>query len=234
MKWGLVIVDLQRYYLEPEAPFVGYFENQERGATAYISQRCRQLVLPNLQKLLPALRRAGWPVVYLRLCGQLPDRSDLHRHFLEVHQKAQAEGFDQLYPLAHQELAQVCPEVAPQAGDLVFDKTTYSGFTRGDLEEKLRQLGLTTLVLAGLATSQCVETTARDASERGFEIIHLEDCQADYHDISHRCSLLSSRGVCGGEIWRHSDLLELLSRTELASSLPPRSPKRTSDNQAHS
>jgi nicotinamidase-related amidase len=210
MTGALLIVDVQRYYLEPEAAFVGYFESQEPGATAYISRRCREMVLPNIAKVLKAVRAAHWPVVYLRLCGTAPDRSDLHHHFLESHRKAARAGFPDLYPLASQPLAEVCPEIAPLAGEIVFDKTTYSGFTRGDLEQRLK--GIDLLVMTGLATSQCVETTARDASERGFEIVHLEDCQADYHDITHRCSLFSSRGVCGGEVWGHLDFLNWLSQ----------------------
>jgi nicotinamidase-related amidase len=57
-----------------------------------------------------------------------------------------------------------------------------------------------TLVFTGLATSQCVETTARDASDRGFRVVHVEDAQADYDEISHTSSLYSSQGVCGGII----------------------------------
>ena len=64
--------------------------------------------------------------------------------------------------------------------------------------------------MTGLATSQCVETTARDASDRGYGIVHLEDCQADYHEISHRASLIASRSVCGGHVLGAEDFLDLL------------------------
>jgi len=54
--------------------------------------------------------------------------------------------------------------------------------------------------MTGLATSQCVETTARDASEKGYIVVHVENAQADYSLESHDASLYSSRGVCGGHI----------------------------------
>ena len=209
-EWGLVVVDLQRYYIEPTASFVTFFESIHPGASHYISGRCRNLVVPNLQKVVPHTRQLGRPIIYLRLCGTREDRSDLHRHFLKCYREALEAGFSDLYPLAGDPLADVLPEVAPQPGDHVLDKTTYSGFTSSSIESLLRTLKLERLVMTGLATSQCVETTARDASDRGFGIVHLEDCQADYHEVSHRASLFASRSVCGGHVWNCSDFLELL------------------------
>lgn len=211
-EWGLVVVDLQRYYVDPKASFVSFFESVHPGASHYISQRCRDIVVPNLSRVVGRTRALGRPIIYLRLCGTRDDRSDLHRHFLKCYHEALAAGFPALYPLASEPLAEVLPEVAPQPGDHVLDKTTYSGFTSSSIESLLRSLKLDRLVMTGLATSQCVETTARDASDRGFGIVHLEDCQADYHEISHRASLFASRSVCGGHIWGSDEFLEMLDR----------------------
>ena len=208
--WGLLVVDLQRYYIEPGASFREYFEAINPGATEYVGERCRQLVVPKLGHVLECARRLQRPVIYLRLCGQKADRSDLHRHFLKSYREALEAGFDDLYPLIDEPLAEVLPEVAPQPDDLVLNKTTYSGFTSSPLEQHLRQLQLDTVVMTGLATSQCVETTARDASDRGFRVVHLEDCQADYHDICHRTSLFASRSVCGGHVMSAREFLQSL------------------------
>lgn len=207
-KWGLVVVDLQRYYVDPGANFVRYFESVHPGASEYVSQRCHRVVLPALVPVVEAARRLARPVLYLRLCGSAPDRSDLHRHFRKSYQKALAAGYPDLYPLIDDPLADVLTPVAPQPGDVVVNKTTYSGFSSSNLEDRLRELGLETLVMTGLATSQCVETTARDASDRGFRIVHLEDCQADYHDITHRASLFASQAVCGGHVYTSGEFLE--------------------------
>jgi nicotinamidase-related amidase len=208
--WGLLVVDLQRYYIDPQANFVRYFESVNPGASDYVSQRCHQMVVPKLTRVLERTRGLGRPVIYLRLCGQKEDRSDLHRHFRKSYQEALAAGFADLYPLIHEPLAEVLPEVGPQESDRVINKTTYSGFTSSDLEEQLRALQLDTVVMTGLATSQCVETTARDASDRGFRVVHLEDCQADYHDICHRTSLFASRSVCGGHVYSAREFLQSL------------------------
>jgi nicotinamidase-related amidase len=208
--WALLIIDLQRYYLEPQASFVRYFNHRYPGAMSYVAERCQSLVIPRLAPVVAATRRHGQPVIYLRLCGQAEDRSDLHRHFQRAYRSALEHGFSDLYPLSSQPLADVVPEVAPQPGDLVLDKTTYSGFTSSALESELRARGIETLITTGLATSQCVETTARDASDRGFQVLHLEDCQADYEDITHRASLFCSQNVCGGHCWEAADFLRHL------------------------
>lgn len=206
--WGLVVVDLQRYYIESSASFVRYFDSVHPGATRYVSERCHDFVIPNLVRVRRKARELGCPVIYLRLCGKQPDRSDLHRHFLKVYREALEAGFPDLYPLQDDPLASVVTALSPGPEEYQICKTTYSGFTSSPLETTLRELGLQTLVMTGLATSQCVETTARDASDRGFRIVHLDDCQADYHDVTHRCSLFSSRAVCGGHIVTAREFLE--------------------------
>lgn len=204
---ALVIVDMQRYYLEPEGNFCRYFETIHPGAMEYIVGRCRDLVIPNLQKLLPAWRERGSRVIYLRLCGDRADRSDLHPSFREIEMRARKLGFSDVYPLRADPYSAVSPLLAPQADDREFCKTTYSGFTSSELGAWLRTQKLKTLVFTGLATSQCVETTARDAADRGYHVVHLDDAQADYEDLVHRASLYSSQAICGGHIYQTEQFL---------------------------
>ena len=79
-----------------------------------------------------------------------------------------------------------------------------------DIDRKLKNSGIEGLVFTGLATSQCVETTARDASDRGYSVIHINDAQADYDELTHNASLLSSRGVCGGALYDTSIFIEMM------------------------
>ena len=198
---ALMVVDMQRYYVEPEAPFQRYFRNRHPGALDYITERCQTLVIPNILKLVQVWRAHRGAVIYLRLCGTQADRSDLHPHFVRAHIKAAQRGYADCYPLASDPHSDVAPEIAPQPGEKVFCKTTYSGFTTSDLGAHLAGTDIQSLVFTGLATSQCVETTARDASDRGYKICHIADAQADYEDIMHRASLFSSQAVCGGRVF---------------------------------
>lgn len=195
---ALVVVDVQRYYLDPDAPFRRYSERLRPGGTGYIANRVRQQVIPALGRLLPLFRSRSWPVVYLRLCGSKEDRSDLHRYFKRFYDAALAEGYQDTYPLCDQELAGMPPELEPAAGDLVFDKTGYSGFTSGKLEALLKELRVGLMFMTGLTTSQCVNTTARDASDRGFSVAFVTDALADYSEQAHLAALYSSANVCGG------------------------------------
>lgn len=198
--FSLLVVDLQRYYIDPRASFRAWTEFHAPGALGYIEGRIRESVVPAVSRLKAQFGRRGWPTAYLRLCGTAEDRSDLHRIFRQAHDLAGSEGFPDLYPLASDPLSEILPEAAPEPGDAVFDKTTFSGFASGGLASWLRETAPRAIVFAGLATSQCVDTTARDASDRGFGVVHIEDAQADYGADEHYASLFASRGVCGGVI----------------------------------
>ncbi|TAL37022.1 MAG: cysteine hydrolase [Spirochaetes bacterium] len=207
-RYALMIVDMQRYYLEAESDYCRYFESLRPGSLDYILARCRATVIPNILDLRGLFRRMDLPVIYLRLCGTNPGREDLHRFFRGTWEAGRARGFADVYPLRADPWSQVLGALAPAPGDTVICKTTYSPFASADIAEALGALGIAGLVMTGLATSQCVETTARDASDRGFEIVHVEDAQADYDETTHHASLYSSRGVCGGTIVGTRDFIE--------------------------
>lgn len=206
---ALVIIDMQRYYLSTASPFYRYFSDLSPGCMDYIAKRCADTTVPAITMLLGAFRAHGAPVVYCRLCGADPERRDLHRFFRDTYVRARAAGYDNVYPLAGDPLAEIDRRIAPRSGEAVFTKTTFSAFASTDIDARLRARGVDTLVFAGLATSQCVETTARDASDRGFGVVHVADAQADYSEETHCASLYSSQGVCGGDV---VDAAEYLAR----------------------
>ncbi len=196
----LVVVDMQNYYIKKDSSFWRYFDSIQPGCMDYINGRCRTIVIPNIQQLSHSFRARNLPVIYLRLCGRKADRSDLHPFFRETWKQALAGGFADVYPLCDDPMSAVVDDLAPHHGDYVFEKTTFSAFTSTSLHDHLQSIGAKILVFTGLATSQCVETTARDASDRGYEVIQIEDAQADYDEVTHNASLYSSQGVCGGKI----------------------------------
>ena len=79
------------------------------------------------------------------------------------------------------------PELAPEPGDIVVSKHRYSGFYETELDDVLRGLGVTHLLVTGCTTSICVESTVRDAMFRDYHCVVLEDCTAEplgTHDAS--------------------------------------------------
>lgn len=199
---ALIIVDMQWYYLSEASSYCKYFSYLWPDSMSYILERCTDIVIPNIQRLINYFHDNGCHVIYLRLCGTDPERKDIHRFFKETFDRGKELGFHDIYPLEDDPASRVVDALKPDSeypGTTVITKTTYSAFTSSNIEEILKKKEISTLVFTGLATSQCVDTTARDASDRGINVIHIEDAQADYDEIGHTSSLYSSQGVCGGE-----------------------------------
>jgi len=84
---------------------------------------------------------------------------------------------------------QMMPEFQPQKEDLIIDKNHYSGFFNTDLDERLRAEGIEALIITGVMTNCCCETTARDGFVRDFRIFFVSDATATVNDDLHISTL---------------------------------------------
>lgn len=90
----------------------------------------------------------------------------------------------------------IVPEVTPADGETVIVKRGISSFAGTDLDRMLQGQGITTLVLAGIVTHWVVEGTARDAADRGYRLIVLEDCCASGTTERHDAALTNMASLC--------------------------------------
>jgi nicotinamidase-related amidase len=130
-------------------------------------------VVTNVVRLLEAFRRRGLPVVLVNVDGMAPGRT------------AQSRARGEL-PAGWSELI---PELDRQPSDHVVTKRTWGAFTDTDLEQYLRKAGVTQVVIAGVATSIGVESTARHAYELGFNVAVAVDAMTDHSFDAHNHSI---------------------------------------------
>jgi ureidoacrylate peracid hydrolase len=162
-------------------------------------------------RVLTAARQVGMKIIYLKM-GYRPDLSDLGapdsvnrtRHLkFGVGQAIRApDGRESRILIRDTWDTDIVPELKPHPNDIVIYKTRFSGFYQTDLDATLKKLGVKYLVVTGVTTSICVESTVRDAMFRDYLCILLKDCMSEPigHDLprtNHEASLLSTEVLLG-------------------------------------
>ncbi len=168
---ALLIIDMQRDFLEPG----GFGELLGNDV-----QLLRSTIEPT-RRVLDAARRTGMQVLHTRE-GHRPDLSDCPPAKLERGgQRFIGEDGPMGRILVRGEQGHaIIEELAPLAGEPVIDKPGKGAFHATDLELILRDRGVRTLVVCGVTTEVCVHTTVREANDRGYECVVLEDCVGSY------------------------------------------------------
>jgi nicotinamidase-related amidase len=178
---ALVIIDMQRDFLEP-----GGFG----AALGNDVSRLKAAVGPCVD-VLAAARRAGILIIHTRE-GHRPDLTDAPAIKLERGDPALrigAPGPMGRILVRGEPGHDIIPELYPAAGEPVIDKPGKGAFYQTDLELMLKNRGIETLLVGGVTTEVCVNTTVREANDRGFRCIVLADCCASYFPEFHDMGL---------------------------------------------
>ncbi|PZQ74870.1 MAG: cysteine hydrolase [Variovorax paradoxus] len=169
---ALVLIDMQRDFIEP-----GGF-----GETLGNDVSLLEAIVPATQAVLAAWRAAGGLVVHTREAHR-PDLSDCPPAKRDRGNPSLRIG--DLGPMGRILVAgepgnQIIDALAPAPGELVIDKPGKGMFYATGLHETLRSRGITHLLFGGVTTEVCVQTSMREANDRGYEGLLLEDCTESY------------------------------------------------------
>ena len=137
-------------------------------------QRLAQAIIPTLRRVLNAARQAGIQVIYTT-DAHTPDDSELKKwppHAMK--------GTWQ---------AEIVPDLVPSPEDMVLEKTTYSPFASTDLEDILRERGITRLYITGLHTDCCARHASGDAFQKGYDLVWITDALQAFTEQAHQAGL---------------------------------------------
>ena len=186
---ALLIIDMQRDFLEPG----GFGEMLGNDVS-----QLRRAIGPNV-KLLAAWREAKLRVIHTRE-GHLPDLTDLHASKKNRGSPAMRIGDEG--PMGRilvrgEQGHDIIPELYPREEEPVVDKPGKGAFHATGLHDLLKHNGIRQLVVTGVTTEVCVSTTVREANDRGYDCLIVEDCVASYFPEFHKWSLEMTKAQGG-------------------------------------
>ncbi len=203
---ALLIIDMQRDFCAP-----GGF-GERLGNDISPTRR----IIPAIAALLEAFRSKEMTVIHTRE-GHLPDLSDCPKNKLMRSSKAGA-AIGDVGPMGRILVRgeyghDIIDELYPLADEAVIDKPGKGAFYATELEELLTRKGITHLIVTGVTTHVCVHTTVREANDRGFECLVVDDATAAFDPADHEAAIrmIHQQGGIFGWTATHSAVLEAMS-----------------------
>ena len=191
---ALLVIDLQNVYTK--------FANKDPRWNEF-SKRLNETVLPNVKKVEALFRKNKQDVIFARIACHLKDGRDR-----SLSQKMS--GWNNILITLDDDDSQIIDDLAPINDEIVVTKTTDSALTGTNLRLILNNLGIKTVVCAGIFTDQCVASTVRSLSDESFYVVVLEDaCAAGTMEL-HNAELTIINNIYA-KVCSTDDLIKVLS-----------------------
>jgi len=184
---ALLFVDVQNYNARPDGgTYRGLDAAVKEAKYGYFLRQMKTVAVPNMRRLQTACRGAGIEVLYTVIESLTRDGRDMSLDY---------KISDLFVPRGSWD-AQVLPAIAPERDEIVVPKTSSSVFMSTNIDYVLRNLGVRSLILAGVLTDQCVDSAVRDACDLGYLVTVPTDACATHSAERHDWSLRNNRGYC--------------------------------------
>lgn len=199
---ALIVIDMQRDFAE-EGGFGASLGNDVSRVVA---------IVPDVKRLIAGFRAAGLPVIHTMECHR-PDLSDLppaKRDRGSPKLRIGDEGPMGRILIAGEPGTAILPELAPIAGEVVIEKPGKGAFYATPLGDILQEKGIAQLVFAGVTTEVCVQTTMREANDRGYECLLVEEATESYFPEfkAAAIAMIRAQGAIVGWTAKLDDVLE--------------------------
>lgn len=205
---GLMIIDMQRDFVEPG----GFGESLGNDVSLLAG------IVPTVAKLLASFRQVGLPVIHTREChtSDLSDCPASKRNRGNPSRRIGDVGPMGRILIAGEPGTQIVSEVQPRSGETVIDKPGKGAFYSTNLEAVLQQMHLKQLVFAGVTTEVCVQSTMREANDRGYECLLATDATASYFPEYkvQTIDMLTAQGAIVGWATSSQNIVESINETE--------------------
>lgn len=188
-KAALVIVDMQNATGSRQGALARKLQAEGSRVGDYRFDRIERLVLPHTLRLREHFHGLQRPVLHVTVGAALPDASDAPVHM----RKLFVEFNNHLGSREHE----IVDELKPLSGEHVLRKTTIGAFASTNIDSLLRALGAEQLWMCGVSTNMCVETTAREAADRGYLVTLVEDACGTTHEDLHQVTMRNFQRLFG-------------------------------------
>ncbi|GAB7387118.1 cysteine hydrolase [Bacillaceae bacterium] len=206
---ALMIIDMQNDFCSPG----GFGEKLGNDITR------TKGIIPVIRELLEACRERRMLIIHTRE-GHLPDLSDCPKSKLK-RSKRQGAGIGDQGPMGRllvrgEKGHAIVRELTPLENEWVIDKPGKGAFYRTNLHERLQNAGIEWLILTGVTTHVCVHTTLREANDRGYECLVLEDATAAFDLADHEAAIrmVHQQGGIFGWVSNSKSLLHCLKSSD--------------------
>jgi ureidoacrylate peracid hydrolase len=183
---ALLFVDVQNFSAEGGGQYDGLDAAAVQADYGYFFQELSERAVPNMQRLQRAFRESGIEVMYTVIESLTQDGRDLSLDY----------KISRLFCPKGSRDAQVINAIAPKGDEIVIPKTSSSVFISSNIHYVLGNLGVKHLVVCGLLTDQCVDSTVRDACDFGYLVTLVTDACATHSEARHNSSIANNRGYC--------------------------------------